>query len=133
MSYRYHQAIQVLIEGLRSLKVTFQNNLTAAQGTLRDYVLDRDVTLEYRFMVWAEFCDKRHHDCVINETKVPLFGKMVLDGEPYEYDKYVDYGWDHFYDALEEDEDQRDRYGVTMEEVQELLIKTNFGSFTYDW
>ena len=133
MKYKYQQTIHVLLGGIRSLRKNLQENLAAAQSSLRDYVLNKDFPLEDRFEVWAEFCDKTHHSCVIHASDVELIGEMVEDCEPIDYDRGVVYTWDHFYDALEEDGDRREKYAVTMEEVQELLIETNFGSFTNDW
>ncbi len=120
-----------LVERLSGLKSEYFGMLAQLQPDLRQYVVSRQYPLEDRFEVWAEWCEKEHHD-LINDAEVPLFGKMVGEDEPYEYDKHGKFDWVWFLDAFE-DSDLREKYGVTKEDVMERLIATNFGSFIMDW
>jgi hypothetical protein len=125
-----------LVCRLSDLKLELTETQLQAQEPLRDYVTNTSFPIDDRFEVWSEWCDKRDHGCVIHEADVPLIGKMVDDCEPNDYERYADYSWEHFLAAFTDKYDgdkMRERYGVTVDDVKELLIRENFGSYTHDW
>ena len=128
------EVAKILAETLDGLKTEYDNYRKRAQTNLRAYVTDKSYPLDERFEVWTKWCKKKVHDWVIGAEEVPLFGKVVEDHGCDLFDRYVDYGWRHFlhlfkdtYDTLQE------KHDVTMDDVKEALIETNFGSFTMDW
>ena len=127
------EQIQLAVVRLSDLKLELAEQLEQYQGLLREYVVSKQYPLDDRFETWADWCDKTHHGCVINEADVPLLGKLVEDGNPTDYDRYVEYDWLHFLECFQEDyDDLCEQYGVTVDDVKELLIKHNFGSFRMD-
>ena len=127
-----------IVVRLSEMRYDYQTLLVDSQADLRGYVTNKSFPLEDRFEVWAEWCEKEHHDCQINEVDVPLFGAVVTeDIESIEFgchpDRGCTYDWNHFLEGFEEDPDCRERFKVTVDDVKEMLIKTNFGGYTYDW
>lgn len=118
------------------------------QKALRQYVLDKTLSLEERFDIWKDCCIKIDSPWVIHKDKFGFIGAMVDSQFPCEYDKYREYTWEYFFecvkDAIEDAEENDDDYGrkalikaigkdITLDELKECLIKTNFGSFVMDW
>ena len=130
------KAIQVLCGNLDNMKRALAITIEDAQEPLRAFVIDKEFPLEHRFEAWAEWCDKTHHGWVIHEDDVPLFGKMVDDGEPFGYERYEERDWLFFLEIFTdgiESEHYMKKYGVTVDDVKELLIEQNFGSFRMNW
>ena len=135
------EQIACVVVRLSDLKLELAQTLEQSQEQLRDYVTNTNFPIEDRFEVWAEWCTKRVHGCVIHEADVPLLGRMREDDEPVYYERYQDYDWEHFleafigFDGIEDNEavEMREKYGVTVDDVRELLIRENFGSFRMDW
>lgn len=130
------KAIQVLCGNLGNMKHALAIAIEDAQEPLRAFVTDKEFPLEHRFEAWAEWCDKTHHGH-INEADVPLIGKMVDDGEPFHYVNNEEHDWLFFLEIFSADDNEAreicKRYSVTIEDVKELLIEQNFGSFRMDW
>ena len=131
------QRVGELVVRLSDLKREFDSHHICAQEILREYVVTTHYPVADRFEVWAEWCKKKEHGWIINEVDVPFFGKIVRDDEnDYEFSQYEVYDWLFFleiFDDTNEGADMRERYGVTSDDVRELLIKHNFGSFRMDW
>ena len=125
---------------LSDLKLELAQTLEQSQEQRRGYVTKKNFPVDDRFEVWSEWCKKRDHD-IICEVDVPLLGKMVEDEEPNYYERYQDYDWLFFLEAfvgcdmIDDNEAvaMREKYGVTVDDVRELLIRENFGSFRMDW
>jgi hypothetical protein len=123
---------------LSDLRYDMETLLLDSQEELRGYVTNKSFPLEDRFEIWAQWCVKIHHDFRINASDVPLFGAVVdEDVESTEFgctpDRYCVYGWEHFLESFEEDPDRCDRFKVTVGDVKEMLIETNFKGYTHDW
>ncbi len=131
------EQIANLVTRLGDRRNEYYGVLARAQNDLRRYVVNRQYPLDDRFEVWADWCEKDEHGSIIYEVDMPLFGKIVEDPEfsPNFYRHKV-YDWLYFlelFDDTNEGADTRKRYSVTSDDVRELLIKHNFGSFTMDW
>ena len=126
-----------LVVRLSDLKAEFESHYRDAQEVLREYVVTTHYPVIDRFEVWAEWCKKKEHGWKINEADVPFFGKIVNDDEnDFEFYRHEEYDWLYFlemFDDTNEGADMRERYEVTSDDVKELLIKHNFGSFRMDW
>ncbi len=103
------------------------------QPTLKKYVRDKSFPLASRFAVWSAYCDKQVGGWCPGTNEFGIIGKMVNACDPMDYDRYATYSWDWFLDAITEDDELREKYGVTVDEFKEQLIETNFGSFDMDW
>ncbi len=129
------EQIANLVTRLGDLRNEYYGVLARAQNDLRRYVVNRQYPLDDRFEVWADWCEKENHDH-INEADMPFFGKIVEDPEFCEnFYRYEVYDWLYFlelFDDTNEGADTRERYSVTSDDVRELLIKHNFGSFIMD-
>jgi len=99
-----------------------------SQQILRDFVLDKSYPLEERFRVWTAHCDKNHYEWIIQDQQMPLISAWVHNDEPYEYYKYETWDWERYLGHIKGGELKYD-----VDEFKELLIETNFGSFTNDW
>lgn len=119
-----------LVVRLSALRAEYESQCQDAQETLREYVTSHHPIVD-RFEVWSEWCKKKDYGCVIDENDVPLFGKIVRD-DIESFDRYENYDWLYFLELFNET-NMRERYIVTSDDVRELLIKHNFGSFTMDW
>ncbi len=124
-----------MIVRLSELRSEYTSHWNHCQSVLREYVISQ-YPLDDRFEVWAEWCDKENHD-FISEAGIPFLRKMVTD-EPVCYERYQDYDWLFFLECFNDETnseavEMREKYGVTVDDVKELLIKHNFGSFTMDW
>lgn len=125
-----------------------------AQAELREFVTG-DAPISERYEIWRKYCTKETHGWVIHEADVPVIGKYV-DEKPDYFDRYAEYDYDYFFDCLRDklpyeldddgmdadaeeqelDEDQQwlaDQGISSEDDIKELLIEENFGSFTYDW
>jgi len=122
---------------LSDLMLEFHETKEQAQEILREYVVTTHYPIADRFEVWAEWCEKEDHRWKINEADVPFFGKIVNDDEvDYEFFRHEVYNWLFFlemFDDTNEGAGMREWYEVTSDDVKELLIKHNFGSFRMDW
>ena len=135
------EQIASVVVRLSDLKLELADTLEKAQEQLRDYVINTQFPIDDRFEVWAEWCQKREHGSVIHDRDVPLLGKMRENDEPICYDRFLDYDWEHFLEAfigmdgIDDNEavEMREKYSVTVDDVKELLIRENFGSFRMDW
>lgn len=131
------QDVGNLIVSLSDLRTEYESHYIGAQKILREYVVTTHYPIADRFEVWAEWCMKEEHSWVIHEADVPFFGKIVNDPELCEnFFRYEEYDWLFFlemFNDTNEGADMRERYGVTSDDVRELLIKHNFGSFKMDW
>jgi hypothetical protein len=125
-----------LVCRLSDLRAEYQGLYGQSQQYLRDYVTARQFPVDDRFEVWAGWCEKEYHSCTINEADVPLFGKMVDDEEPIRYERYEEVDWLTFLECFDDNTNEaiemREKYSVTVDEVKETLIQTNFGSFKVD-
>jgi len=131
------EQIQQTVVRLSDLKLELAEQLEQAQSLLREYVVSKQYPIGDRFEVWSEWCKKKEIGWIIHETTMPLLGKLVDDNEPQYYDRYQDYDWRFFLEVFTTDDNEaaelRERYGVTVDDVKELLIEQNFGSYTHDW
>jgi hypothetical protein len=135
------EQIACVVVRLSDLKLELAETLEQSQEQLRDYVTNTNFPVDDRFEVWSEWCKKRDHGCAIYEADVPLLGKMRENDEPGCYERYEDYDWEHFLEAfagcdmIDDNEAvaMREKYSVTVDDVRELLIRENFGSFRMDW
>jgi hypothetical protein len=128
----FAERVQYWCHRLSDLKLELAGEIEDAQTCFRIFVTDKQHPLEDRFEVWTQWCEKKDHRCVINASDVPLIGQMVQDREPGDYFRHEVFDWSYFLEALEEPE-MREKYSVTTDDVKELLIKHNFGSFRMDW
>lgn len=116
-----------------------------SQQRLRKYVTDKKYPLEDRFRIWSEYCEKEHQRWIINESEFGCLGKIIDDQALFaDYwceNRYRTYTWQNFWEKIQEyftgdkwakNEDAL-QYVSSLEEFQETLINTNFGSFVYDW
>ena len=118
---------------LTGLKARLKMAEEVAAPILRQYVTDKSFPIEERFKVWSKWCKKKVHGWVINESNAGIFGKMVQEYR-VDFNRYVEYDWEYFLDSFKDIYDKlQEEYGVTMDDVKEALIETNFGSFTMDW
>ncbi len=129
--------IQETVIRLADLRLELSSRLEAAQNMLREYVTFKEYSIQDRFDVWSEWCKKKNFDCG-NLEEFPLFRKMVDDEEPYKLFRYEEFDWLFFLEIFSDPYDsqaaeQRERYGVTSDDVKELIIKHNFGTFRMDW
>jgi len=126
-----------LVCRLSDLKLELAQAVEHAQEPLRDYVVSTQYPIEDRFEVWAEWCEKKHHDFKITRADVPVFGQMVEENEPVDYFRHEVFDWKFFLEVLTDDSDEaallRQKYNVTKTDVMGRLIATNFGSFRMDW
>lgn len=130
------EQIQQTIVRLADLKHELTIQLDWAQELFQEYVVSKQYPLSERFKVWVEWCQKRHYSCKIDEKDVPLLGRMVQDNEPYEYERHEEHDWLFFLECFEDDCEGKEllnKYNVTLDDVKELLIETNFGSYRHDW
>lgn len=125
----------ITVENLRKLKAALESGLEEAQDRFREYVTNKSFDLKNRFAVWSEFCGKKKFGH-INEADAPLFGKMVDDWEPFPFERYETHDWEFFLDCFMDDTNEAhelcEKYNVTLEDVMEMLIETNFGSTTWE-
>jgi hypothetical protein len=129
--------VEKTIIRMADLKQELASRLEAAQTMLFGYVNCRVYPIKERFEVWAEWCEKRHYDRG-NLTDIPFFQRMVSLDVPYEFYRYEKFDWLFFLEQFSEDGQPkaakyREQFGVTSDDVRELIIKHNFGSFTMDW
>jgi len=118
---------------LTDLKTRLETAEKVAAPLLRQYVTDKSFPIDERFDVWKKWCKKKVHGWSICGTEVPLFGQLVEDCT-FDFDRYVDYDWKYFFERFEDTYWKlQEKYDVTMDDVKEALIETNFGSFTHDW
>lgn len=132
-----NEQIEYRVTRLHALRYEYLSELAFSQDVLRAYVLNKDYPLDDRFEIWEEWCEKEYHDGVINNADVPLIGAVVteaIESDEFGYtpDRYCDYDWNYFLDLFE-DPDYRERFKVTVGDVKEMLIKTNFKGYTHDW
>jgi len=100
------------------------------QPTLRRYVIDKSYPLDARFQVWKDYCDKEERSSILARGDFGQFGDWVRDGYPDTYERGRVYTWKDF---LEFAEDDYDGFTLPVDELMEMLIETNFGSFVMDW
>jgi len=129
--------IQETVIRLSSLKSELTSRVDAFQETLRGYVTSRQFLIHDRFEVWTEWGQKKNYDRS-NIEEFPLIHRMVEDEEPYEFYRYEEFDWLFFLEVFSDPGDaqaaeQRERYCVTSDDVKELLIKHNLGTFRMDW
>ena len=126
-----------LVVRLSDLRAEYESHCRDAQEILREYVVTTHYPIADRFDMWAEWCKKKYYGWKIDETDAPFFGKIVDDPEFCEiFYRHEEYDWLYFlemFDDTNEGADMREQYGVTVDDVKELLIKYNFGSFRMDW
>lgn len=126
-----------MCSNLDSLMMAFAVAKHNAQEPFRVFVTNKKHPLDDRFEVWAKWCEKKHYSWQIDETEVLFFGKLVDDEVIFEPDKGTEYDWLYFLELFSKDTKEArklcERYGITVSEVRELLIETNFGSFRMDW
>jgi hypothetical protein len=105
------------------------------QPILRQYVADKSFPLEERFEVWSQYCKKEEYGCIIHKGEFGWIGGMVDDCWPDYYERYREYDWEFFLDAMQDDYYREDKNcpQITVDEFKEMLIETNFGSFINDW
>ena len=119
-----------VLDGLKE-RLAKQEEESAA--ILRQYVTDKSLPLAERFDVWSKWCKKEEHGWIINEDQAGLFGKVVDDGS-LSFDRYREYDWEYFLTRFKDNYSKlQERHGVTLDDVKEALIETNFGSFMMDW
>jgi hypothetical protein len=99
-----------------------------SQPKLREFVTDKSVPLDERFRVWSTWCEKKDDGWIPARGDFGIIGNLVRDGIPYDYDRHRVYTWEDFLSYAEDDE-----VSMSVEQFKELLIETNFGSFTMDW
>lgn len=111
------------------------------QEELRIFVTNKNNPLDERFRVWSEHCDKKEEQWVIHKGQYGVIGHMVDTCWPIEYDKDRIYTFDDFIGYVEDYyEDGEDEYNKpdgfkipSVDELKEMIIETNFGSFVMDW
>lgn len=129
--------VQDTVIRLADLKLELTSRLEAAQSMLFKYVSSEEYPIGERFEVWTEWCEKKNYDRG-NLTDIPLFQRMVSLDVPYEFYRYEKFDWLFFLEQFSEDGQpeaakHREQFGVTSDDVRELIIKHNFGSFMMDW
>jgi len=97
-----------------------------AQPVLRQYVTDKSFPLAERFQVWVAHCDKEQRDCVLARGDFGIIGDLVRDNAD-DYERYRTYTWEDFLEYADDSE------YMPVEQMMEVLIETNFGSFVMDW
>lgn len=111
--------------------------ITGAQPELRKIVTNKNKPLKERFKIWVEHCVKKEEPWVIHKNQYGTIGEMVDSGWPGDYDKYHVYTWEDFLRYVENIDEYDDLPSTinkpSIEEFKEMLIETNFGSFTMDW
>lgn len=131
------RAIQIMCSNLDSLKKAFAAAKQTAQAPLQVFVTNKEYPLDDRFEVWSEWCIKKYHPWIIHEADVPFFGKLVDDEVIFDPDRGTEFDWLYFLELFSEDTNEArelcEQYSVTPDEVKELLIEINFGSFRMDW
>jgi hypothetical protein len=131
---RTDEQTEFLVTRLFAMKHEYWAEYAAAQDRLRAYVTNKDYPLDDRFEVWADWCEKEHHDWLIHEADVPLFGAVVENDDTPSYpDRYVVYSWEDFLEMFQDDVELCEAYKVSIDDVKEMLIKTNFKGYTHDW
>ncbi len=130
------ETVSILVTRLSDLKHELSEQMEQAQDIFRDYVVSKQYPIDDRFEVWVEWCEKENHSWVINEVDVPFIGKIVWDDEVnFEFYLHEKYDWLYFLELFDDIQgaEMRERYKVTLDDVKELLIETNFGSYIHDW
>ena len=119
---------------LSDLHHEYHSLLEDSQDELRGYVTNTNFSIDDRFDVWVNWCDKDHRNHLINEDDVPLFGKIVEDLYSYFY-HHEEYDWLYFLELFDGNTERaalmRDKFCVTVDDVKEMLIKTNFKGYTH--
>ena len=127
--------IQETVIRLADLKLELSSRLEAAHNMLRKYVTSKEYSIQDRFEVWTEWCEKKDYDCM--NLKIPLFQKMVSVGKPFAFHRHEKFDWLFFLEVFSDDDSiaakYREQFGVTSDDVKELIIKHNFGTFRMDW
>jgi hypothetical protein len=107
------------------------------QEKLREFVTNKNKSLDERFRVWSEHCDKKEERWILHKGEYGIIGNMVDACWPIDYDRYRIYTWEYFLDYIENINDYDDLPSTinkpSFDEFKEMLIETNFGSFTMDW
>lgn len=92
------------------------------QVRFQQYVIDKSISLEERFHVWSEFCDKvthRYNSMFIHELIVARF--YIMQSRIYSID------WEAI---LKYYKDRKSYIKISRETLMELMIEHNFGELT---
>jgi len=81
------------------------------QDQLREYVCDKDIPLEERFRVWAEYCAKKHYSLLTSREFVRALMRRKI-APPERRHQFI---WNDFVIK-------------PLDEMKEMLIEENFGS-----
>lgn len=130
--------INLTISELRVLAQTLRTRRAEAQEQLRAYVTNKGIPLEDRFQVWVDLCDKKNHERLDAGDISPIGDWVEADLETGQYQRGVDYDWDHFLDLVQEHHDVPEFSELegdvpSIDEFKEFLIAENFGTMCYDW
>jgi hypothetical protein len=116
---------------------SYKKMIKEAQPKLRKIVTNKNEPLKERFKIWAEHCIKKDEPWLIHKTQYGIIGEMVDSCWPGDYNKYRVYTWEdflHYIEYIDEyDELPSTINKLSIDEFKEMLIETNFGSFTMDW
>lgn len=125
---------------IKTLKENEEYKLSV-QDKLRSFVLDKSNSLDKRFEIWSQYCEKK------GLYSLP-FGKIgeLLDTISLYDDLYIERCQTlTYHDMLEKIYNEEDDDGnlvisneslshfPSYDEFRELLIEDNLGSFNYDW
>ena len=82
-----------------------------------------------------KYCKKEEYGWIIHKGKFGIIGQLVDDGWPQDYERYREYDWEFFLEAMDDEYYREDKYcpKISVGEFKEMLIETNFGSFMNDW
>jgi len=130
--------IESLVQSLEDAE-RLKNSKTT-QEKLRKFVIDTSTPLDRRFKIWSRFCNKKEENWIIHKGEYGIIGHMVDQCWPMDYDRYREYTFEDFLRFVEDYNDDKESYdqmvGVhvpPVDQFKEMLIESNFGSFTMDW
>lgn len=135
-AWAFSNAVRLMENKLDNLKMEYDRTEADLQTFFRKFVTDKQFPLADRFKTWARHCTKEHPKVPIRDGDFGIIGQMVAEEDDC-YQREVTYSWDHFLTLVADRNEHPDEYDgdfpVTVNDLKEVLIAENFGSFTEDW
>lgn len=137
------QALQKKVEEAQAFLATCQAELDKAKAVFwEEYIKDPSADVVERFDFFVKYAPKKHHSWIQHIKSKRGKELFVYDSGPFyperreEFD--IEQVQERLLEELEEmdDEDYCDGHSYTQEDIHdwmEELMRTRFGSMTYDW
>ena len=130
-------AVSLLEHRLDTLRIEHDRVKADLQMIFRKFVTDKQFPIADRFRTWSKHCIKEHSSVAVRDGDFGLIGELATEEEGF-FRRGVIYTWEYFLDIVTDHNEYPYEYDgnyqdVTVDDIKEVLIDVNFGSFTEEF